>query len=159
MLYCNLTAASLLAPPDVITSAGHQLAAVLFYLGYIGVETDEPSAGEQLLEEALRAAPALGPCTVLSTLNALNQLGLVWSRRGEHNRSQHYLETAETVYRQYKEQITLKVGRTTCVGLGVESGWGSGRASEQTAKFAYSGLTLTLVACRGVERTPMVFRE
>ena len=72
-------------------------------------ETDEPSAGEQLLEEALRTAPALGPCTVLSTLNSLNQLGLVWSRRGEHNRSQHYLQTAETIYRQYKEQITLKV--------------------------------------------------
>ncbi|XP_043230360.1 KIF-binding protein-like [Amphibalanus amphitrite] len=93
---------------DVITEAGHQLAAVLFYLGYISVETDEPSAGEQLLEEAVRAAPALGPCTVLSTLNALNQLGLVWSRRGEHNRSQHYLQTAETVYQKYKEQVTLK---------------------------------------------------
>ena len=96
-------------PSDVITSAGHQLAAILYYLGYIAVETDEPSTGEQLLEECLRTAPALGPCTVLSTLNALNQLGLVWSRRGEHNRSQHYLQTAETIYQQYKEQITLKV--------------------------------------------------
>ncbi|XP_037072888.1 KIF-binding protein-like [Pollicipes pollicipes] len=93
---------------DVIGPASHQLAAVLYYLGYIGVETDEPSAGEELLEASLRAAPALGPCTVISTLSALNQLGLVWSRRGEHNRSQHYLQTAETVYQQYRDQVTLK---------------------------------------------------
>ena len=103
--------------PDAVTAAGHQLAAVLYHLGYIAVETDEPSAGERLLEEALRAAPALGPATVITSLGALNQLGLLWSRRGEHNRSQHYLQTAETLYMQYKEQVTLKVrGWTQMLG-------------------------------------------
>ena len=106
--------------PDEITAAGHQLAAVLYHLGYIAVETDEPATGERLLEEALRAAPALGPGTVLTSLAALNQLGLLWSRRGEHNRSQHYLQTAETLYLQYRDQVTLKVGRETASDVGVD---------------------------------------
>lgn len=81
------------------------VSALLNYeLGMIAVETEEKTAGGHFFEnclEEIKDLKAKPECCVLA-LSTLNQLGVLWSERGETEKSLSFLLEAEALYTEYK---------------------------------------------------------
>ncbi|KAG8191632.1 hypothetical protein JTE90_012349 [Oedothorax gibbosus] len=81
------------------------VSALLNYeLGMIAVETEEKTAGGHLLEtclEEIKDVKQKPECCVLA-LSTLNQLGVLWSERGETEKALSFLLESETLYTEYK---------------------------------------------------------
>lgn len=82
------------------------LGAVLLTLGTIAMETEELTAGEQYLNNCLQMLEdkAMSNKNIIIYLNTLNQVGYLWSQRGDSIKSHDYLQKAEKLYTEYKEQ-------------------------------------------------------
>lgn len=82
------------------------LAATCLKLGVTTYETGDLSAGTEELKHVLKLTKekALHPKFVVVRINALNDLGLVYSMLDQPKRSQEYLEEAEELYKEYTEQ-------------------------------------------------------
>ncbi|RZF39552.1 hypothetical protein LSTR_LSTR001073 [Laodelphax striatellus] len=80
------------------------LGAVWVSLGTISVDTEEWSTGEEQLTNCLKLLEdnAMQPNKILIVLGAFNQLGILWSNRGDYEKSHKYLSSAEELYRNYK---------------------------------------------------------
>lgn len=81
---------------DSIRSSDHQFlhveamhGAVLLLLGSVALDTEELATGEEHLMNCLNNLEdkSMSPNTVLVVLKALNQLGLLWSERGDGDKS------------------------------------------------------------------------
>lgn len=83
-----------------------QLGAVLLMLGRIDLDTEELSEGENHLTACIKLLEGYErqPQTVLVALNALNQLGILWSHRESVQDSKKYLEEAELIFKDFKSQ-------------------------------------------------------
>lgn len=81
------------------------LGAVWYYLGMISVDTEELSAGETQLNKSITLVEnyLLKPKFVLVMLNALNQLGILWSHRDDSEKSKEYLERSQRLYADFKD--------------------------------------------------------
>lgn len=75
-----------------------------FYLGLISVDTEELSTGEMQLNKAVTLVEdhCMKPEFVLIMLNALNQLGILWSHRDDVSKSKEYLERSSKLYEDFK---------------------------------------------------------
>ncbi|XP_077115126.1 KIF-binding protein [Ranitomeya variabilis] len=84
-----------------------RLAVIEFRLGVNHTETEELSAGEEHLVKALRLLERsrMSPDCVSVYVQAQNDLGILWSDRGEIIIAQTYLESAESLYCQYMKKI------------------------------------------------------
>uniref|UniRef100_A0A3P9H2C4 KIF-binding protein n=1 Tax=Oryzias latipes TaxID=8090 RepID=A0A3P9H2C4_ORYLA len=83
-----------------------RLAAVEYYLGVNHVDTEELSAGQEHLMNCMKH---LGKCRVSSEnvslfIHVRNQLGILWAGRDETEKSQGFLETAESIYQRYMKE-------------------------------------------------------
>ncbi|XP_022198202.2 KIF-binding protein isoform X2 [Nilaparvata lugens] len=80
------------------------LGGVWVSLGTISVDTEEWSNGEEQLTNCLKLLEdnSMEPNKILIVLSAFNQLGILWSNRGDYEKSQNYLSSAEDLYRNYK---------------------------------------------------------
>lgn len=78
-------------------------------LGVIALETEEYSTGCDHLEECWEILKDLSmkPEACLLTLNVLNQLGILWSGRGEPSKALIFLSEAEKIYNNYKSNCTV----------------------------------------------------
>lgn len=83
------------------------LGAVWLTMGTISVDTEELSSGEEYLSSCLKSLEenSLKPCNILIILSALNQLGILWSNRGDNEKSHTYLIQAEQLYNEYQDQV------------------------------------------------------
>uniref|UniRef100_A0A8C7YM87 KIF-binding protein n=1 Tax=Oryzias sinensis TaxID=183150 RepID=A0A8C7YM87_9TELE len=86
-----------------------RLAAVEYYLGVNHVDTEELSAGQEHLMNCMKH---LGKCRVSSEnvslfIHVRNQLGILWAGRDETEKSQGFLETAESIYQRYMKEVHL----------------------------------------------------
>lgn len=66
--------------------------AVMLLLGTISIDTEELATGEEQLMNCLNKLEdrALNPQSIVIVIKALNQLGLLWSQRGDPNKSHGY---------------------------------------------------------------------
>lgn len=80
------------------------LCAVLLMIGTVSVETEELSTGDENFNLALERINriSLKPKAILVTLATLNQLGLLWSQRGDSKKSHEFLQKAEQLYLDFK---------------------------------------------------------
>ncbi|XP_069609507.1 KIF-binding protein isoform X1 [Ranitomeya imitator] len=84
-----------------------RLAVIEFRLGVNHTVTEELSAGEEHLVKAVRLLERsrMSPDCVSIYVQAQNELGILWSDRGEIIIAQTYLESAESLYCQYMKKI------------------------------------------------------
>ncbi|XP_032651116.1 KIF-binding protein [Chelonoidis abingdonii] len=82
------------------------LAVVEYELGVNHTETEELSAGEEHLLKCTRLLERhrLSRDCVSLYIQAQNNLGILWSERGEIKTAQTYLESAEALYSQYMKE-------------------------------------------------------
>ncbi|GBL91976.1 KIF1-binding [Araneus ventricosus] len=75
-----------------------------YEISVLKIETDETGSGSQVLTIILEEARAVAetPECIHLTIKILNQLGIIWSERGEVEKSLAYLQEAETLYNNYK---------------------------------------------------------
>lgn len=80
------------------------LAYITIDLGKISVYTEELSSGEHYFQEGidLLVNYKLHPSGVCPYLNALNQMGILWSNRGEVEKAKELLLEAEKLYEEFK---------------------------------------------------------
>ena len=80
-----------------------------YELGIIALETEEYSTGCDHLEECWEILKELSmkPEASLLTLNVLNQLGILWSGRGEPSKALTFLLEAEKIYNNYKSNCAI----------------------------------------------------
>ncbi|XP_014208398.1 KIF1-binding protein homolog [Copidosoma floridanum] len=80
------------------------LAIVYLNQGIVAIETEELKSGQDYLNKCfdLLSKNKLKGDIVLPMISALNQLGILWSKRDEATKAQEYLEQAETIYKNYK---------------------------------------------------------
>lgn len=113
--------AQLDASHDAAELSRARRACVLLYLGRVAVQTDEVVEGEACLLQCVGtccllpadtpldfsktvAVPPTSHTSVLSLLEALNTLGLLWSERGESRQSREALSLSERTYSAYNQQ-------------------------------------------------------
>ena len=78
---------------------------ISYEIGLNYIETDELSTGEQYIQsikqqfEEYKLKPEF--CTVM--IKCLQQLGMIWNKRGEFDKSLGYFNEAEKLYNEYKE--------------------------------------------------------
>ncbi|CAH0386641.1 unnamed protein product [Bemisia tabaci] len=84
---------------------------VYLQLGLIAIDTDELSKGEESLKDCLNLVEknASSPKNILIVINALNNLGILWSQRSDPNKSFEYLSKAEEFYKDFTANCTEKV--------------------------------------------------
>lgn len=77
-------------------------------LGVIALETEEYSIGCDFLTECWEVLEkfAMQPECCILTLSVLNQLGILWSGRGEPSKALIFLKKAEDIYHNYKNSCT-----------------------------------------------------
>lgn len=87
------------------------LAVVHLNQGIVAVETDELKSGQEHLDECVYSLLKSDKNrlknidNVLIVISALNQLGILWSKReDEAKKAKEYLEQAEKIYNEYKKQ-------------------------------------------------------
>ncbi|KAJ3300422.1 hypothetical protein HDU76_006086 [Blyttiomyces sp. JEL0837] len=75
-----------------------------FHRGVNHANTEEATQGERLLSASLRQLRPLGlkPSYVAATVDALNQIGILWSDWNEHRKAVTFFEEARDTYQQYK---------------------------------------------------------
>jgi len=79
---------------------------VLSHLGGTDCEVEEIQSGQKHLEEALEVAEEAGGTTnfsvIIPVLACLNQLGILWCKRAEFDRSKEFLTRALDTYKSFK---------------------------------------------------------
>lgn len=85
------------------------LGAVLLNIGIIDMETEELTASEKVLMEAidLLSANSSKPEIVITLINVYNNLGILWSNRDEPERAKTFLLGAKTLYEEFKCTLQL----------------------------------------------------
>lgn len=102
------------------------LGVVYLNLGIVSIETEDLKSGEEYLSTCLRTLEdkESSPDCILSVISALNQLGIVWSRRDEPKKAKNLLDHAKLIYEKYKStESTDPIGMSALFGVqdGVES--------------------------------------
>ncbi|XP_008576692.1 PREDICTED: KIF1-binding protein isoform X1 [Galeopterus variegatus] len=100
-------------PSEVVEAEGPaaqqavRLAVIEFHLGVNHIDTEELSAGEEHLVKCLRLLRRyrLSHGCISLYIQAQNNLGILWSERGEIETAQAYLESSEALYKQYMKEI------------------------------------------------------
>ncbi|PSN57546.1 KIF1-binding protein [Blattella germanica] len=79
------------------------LGVVSLNLGLISIDTEELSTGEEQLTNCVDSLSdeSLKPEVILILITALNQLGILWSERGDPEKAKEHLERAEKLYEEY----------------------------------------------------------
>jgi tetratricopeptide (TPR) repeat protein len=79
------------------------LGVVSLNLGLISIDTEELSTGEEQLTNCVDSIydDALKPEIILILMTALNQLGILWSERGNPEKAKEYLDKAEKLYKEF----------------------------------------------------------
>lgn len=80
-----------------------------YELGVIALETEEYSTGCDYLTECWDTLKefSMDPECCILVLNVLNQLGILWSGRGEPSKALIFLKEAEKIYHDYKENSKI----------------------------------------------------
>ncbi|CAB3366462.1 Hypothetical predicted protein [Cloeon dipterum] len=80
------------------------LGSVLLNLGVTSLDVEELSTGEEQLNNCIDTMEEfrLHPLCIIFVLNALNQLGILWSERDDPKRSLELLGLAEQTYKDFK---------------------------------------------------------
>lgn len=75
-------------------------------IGCIDIDTEEFSAGEQNLSQALDKSKLVEnvDLVIIAKLKTLNQLGILWSFREDYEKAGGYLENALSTYQQFTDQ-------------------------------------------------------
>ncbi|KAG7208159.1 hypothetical protein KM043_016509 [Ampulex compressa] len=103
------------------------LAAVHFGLGIEFVNIKELKAGE---EEFMKCLTLLNnremePRAILTILNALNQLGIIWSQWNQPEKAKEFLERAEQIYNNgtdfYDDTDVIESTQWVCIGIEISS--------------------------------------
>ncbi|XP_029001027.1 KIF-binding protein [Betta splendens] len=83
-----------------------KLGAVEYYLGVNHVDTEELSAGQEHLTNCMKLLDRCGVSSqnVSLFIHVRNQLGILWAGREEMETAQGYLETAESIYKDYMKE-------------------------------------------------------
>ncbi|XP_011496932.1 PREDICTED: KIF1-binding protein homolog [Ceratosolen solmsi marchali] len=86
---------------DEMTS---MLACVYLNLGIVAIETEELKAGQDYLTNCIGILNKMEikSNTILFMINALNQLGILWSKQDQATKAKEYLECAEKEFKDYK---------------------------------------------------------
>ncbi|KAF4514195.1 UNVERIFIED_CONTAM: hypothetical protein B566_EDAN019394 [Ephemera danica] len=76
---------------------------VLLQLGIISYETEEMSTAEEQFSKcaALLTPYIKHPFCIITMMNTLNQLGILWSERGDTTKALDYLEKCESLYKDF----------------------------------------------------------
>jgi len=76
------------------------LGSVLLNMGVTSLDVEELSSGEEQLTNCLGVMEefSMHPICIVFVLNALNQLGVLWSERDDPKKSRCYLERAEKLF-------------------------------------------------------------
>ncbi|PNF37182.1 KIF1-binding protein [Cryptotermes secundus] len=84
------------------------LGVVSLNLGLVSVDTEELSTGEEQLMNCVDSLcdDALKPEIILILMTALNQLGILWSERGDPQKSKEYLDRAEKLYEEFTAHLS-----------------------------------------------------
>lgn len=84
------------------------LACLEMHLGANFVESDETSSGEEHLTDALKILEEfkMEDCAVSIYLHTLNHLSILWSARNQHEKAKEFLERAEILYQNYKQNVS-----------------------------------------------------
>lgn len=100
-----------ITPETVLESSklDAMLGAVLLNIGIINMETEELTASEKVLMEAvdLLSPNSSKPEIVTTLLNVYNNLGILWSNRDEPNKAKTFLLGAKTLYEAFKCTMQL----------------------------------------------------
>lgn len=77
---------------------------IIVDLGKICIFTEELAAGEKFLEQGVEMLSEYKchPSAVCSYVHGLNQLGILWSNRGDANKAKEKLVLAESAYNEFK---------------------------------------------------------
>lgn len=85
----------------------HRMAVLEYQIGVNYIDTEELSTGEEHLLGCLKRIEGdrftKQCCNVM--LNLLNQLGILWSQRGEPEKAKEYLQAAESLYHTFKKEV------------------------------------------------------
>uniref|UniRef100_A0A8C5AFE9 KIF-binding protein n=1 Tax=Gadus morhua TaxID=8049 RepID=A0A8C5AFE9_GADMO len=83
-----------------------KLAAVEYFLGVNHIETEELSAGQEHLMNCMKLIDkwSTSSMNVSLVIHVKNQLGILWSGRGETETAKAFLETAEGTYLRYMKK-------------------------------------------------------
>lgn len=84
------------------------LGVVSLNLGLVSIDTEELSTGEEQLMNCVDSLydNAFKPEVILILMTALNQLGILWSERGDPEKSKEYLEKAEKLYEEFTKDAS-----------------------------------------------------
>jgi tetratricopeptide (TPR) repeat protein len=84
------------------------LGVVSLNLGLISIDTEELSTGEEQLMNCVDSLydGAHKPEVILILMTALNQLGILWSERGDPEKSKEHLERAENLYKEFTKDAS-----------------------------------------------------
>lgn len=97
------------------------LAVVYLNQGIVAIETEELKPGQDYLMNCIDTLnkTAIRSETILPMISALNQLGILWSKRDQAAKAKEYLEKAEKVYKDYKnsKDSAAPVSMSTLFGL------------------------------------------
>uniref|UniRef100_A0A0A9W887 KIF-binding protein n=2 Tax=Lygus hesperus TaxID=30085 RepID=A0A0A9W887_LYGHE len=79
------------------------LAGVLVMIANVDIEVEEPASAELNLRDALALIDddPTNPLNITISMSALNQLGLLWSMRGENEKGLDHLKRAEKLYNTF----------------------------------------------------------
>lgn len=85
------------------------LGTVLMNIGIIDMETEDISASEKVLIEAMELLSPNGskPEIVITLINIYNNLGILWSNRDEPDKAKTYLLQAKDLYETFKCTLQL----------------------------------------------------
>ena len=83
------------------------MSALDYQIGQNFLETEELSTGEEHVERCIRnlSEHRLNRSCSTIYLHALNELGILWSKRGDSEKSLRYFRDAEELYRDFTEEI------------------------------------------------------
>ncbi|CAH2232692.1 KIF-binding protein-like [Pararge aegeria] len=92
---------------------------VLLSIGTIDMETDEYTSCEKALKEAeeVLLPSALAPEVIILLLNVLNNLGLLWSFRGQPEKAKGYLLSSKKICEDFKATLLMPVPIETILNI------------------------------------------
>jgi len=84
------------------------LGVVSLNLGLIAIDTEELSTGEEQLTNCVDSLydDALKPEVILILMTAFNQLGILWSERGDPQKAKECLDKAEKLYEEFTKHTS-----------------------------------------------------
>ena len=99
------------------------LSVVYLNEGIVAIETEELKNGEDYLNSCVDTLNkhCMKRETILTMVSALNQLGILWSKRDDSKKAKEYLDEAEKIYKDYKStQDSDSLPRSMSSLLGIE---------------------------------------